>query len=132
MANTSAYLETALLNHVLRNVPMVSPSQIYLALYLTEPTDYDSGTEVTGGSYVRQLIVFDPPAPGTGQSTVSSRDRIEFPIATTPWGNILWYGIRNAPTGGNLLLSGPLMRARDIQTGDQVVFTSGEINVSLI
>ena len=57
MAEMSNHLENALINAVLRNTSYTSPTTTYLALYTSDPTDADTGTEITGGSYVRQAIL---------------------------------------------------------------------------
>lgn len=48
MAEMSNYLENALINATLRNTSYTSPATVYLALYTSDPTDADSGTEVSG------------------------------------------------------------------------------------
>lgn len=49
MSQLSNYLENKLIDHVLRNTAYTPPATVYLALYTTDPTDADSGTEVSGG-----------------------------------------------------------------------------------
>ena len=132
MANASTYLESAVLNHVLRNVAFTSPPQVFLALYLSDPTDADTGTEVTGGGYVRQRVIFDAPVASGGESTASNSQAIEFPVATTPWGNVIYFGIKDAATGGSLLLHGSLLRSRDIQVGDQIRFDVGALTLAVV
>ena len=53
MSEMSNYLENALVNAVLRNTSYTSPATVYLALYTSDPTDADAGTEVSGTSYAR-------------------------------------------------------------------------------
>ena len=99
MAEMSNYLENALINATLRNTSYTSPTTTYLALYTSDPTDADTGTEITGGSYVRQAITFG--APSNGVSTNSAN--VEFPVCTSSWGTITHIGIMDALTAGNLL-----------------------------
>ena len=54
----SDYLENALLNHVFRGVAYTAPTAIYLALYTSDPTDANTGTEVSSGGYARQQVTF--------------------------------------------------------------------------
>ncbi len=54
MAEMSNYLENALINATLRNTSYTSPTTVYVALYTSDPTDADSGTECSGTSYARQ------------------------------------------------------------------------------
>jgi len=77
MAEMSNYLENALVNATLRNTSYTSPAAPFLALYTSDPTDADSGTECSGTSYARQSITFG--APSNGVTTNSAA--IEFPQA---------------------------------------------------
>jgi hypothetical protein len=127
MAEMSNYLENALINATLRNTGYTSPTTTYLALYTSDPTDADTGTEITGGSYVRQAITMG--APSNGASTNSSA--IEFPQATADWGVISYVGIRDAVTSGNLLFHTALDAAKTINNGDVFKITASNLSVQL-
>jgi hypothetical protein len=127
MAEMSNYLENALINVTLRNTAYTTPTTVYLALYTTDPTDADTGTEVTGGSYARQSITFG--APSNGASTNSAA--IEFPQCTLSWGTITHVGIRDALTTGNLLYHTPLDTSKAISTGDIFKIATGSLSVTL-
>ena len=123
----SNYLDNALINATLRNTSYTSPTTTYLALYTSDPTDADTGTEITGGSYVRQAITMG--APSNGASTNSSA--IEFPQATADWGVISYVGIRDAVTSGNLLFHTALDAAKTINNGDVFKITASNLSVQL-
>jgi len=127
MAEMSNYLENALVNATLRNTAYTSPSTVYLALYTSDPTDADSGTECSGTSYARQLITFG--APSNGVTTNSAA--IEFPQAGGAWGTISHIGIRDASTSGNLLYHTPLDASKTIATGDVFRVAIGSLSVTL-
>jgi len=127
MAELSNFLENALINATLRNTSYTSPSVVYLGLYTSDPTDADTGTEVTGGSYARQAITFG--APSNGVSTNSAA--IEFPQATGNWGTIGWVGIEDALSGGNLLYHTALDASKTISTGDIFRIAIGSLSVTL-
>ncbi|WP_217597176.1 hypothetical protein [Cohnella sp. GbtcB17] len=118
MANISNFLATALLNQVFRNTNYTRPTTVYVALYTSNPTAADTGTEVSGGSYARQAVTFAAPAAVSGKQTVKNSADITFPTATADWGNITHVGLRDAATGGNLLYYGALDNPRSILTGD--------------
>ena len=120
------YLEDALLNHVLRHVAFTSPTTIYVALYTVMPTDVGGGTEVSGGSYVRQAVTFSAPASGT----CASFGAVTFPEATLPWGEILGMGLFDDVSAGELLYYGLLATSKIVGTGDQIAFASGALTVS--
>lgn len=122
----SDFLETNILNHVLRNVAYASPAVVYLALFTVAEDDTGStGTEVSGGSYARQLIVFGAPS---GNQVANSVD-ILFPVASADWGTVVHFGIYDAASAGNLLYHAPLTASRTILTGDQLRFPASQLVV---
>jgi len=127
MAEMSNYLENALINVTLRNTAYTAPTTVYLALYTSDPTDADTGTEVSGGSYARQSITMG--APSNGVSTNSAA--IEFPQAGASWGTVAYVGIRDALTAGNLLYHSPLTTSKAIDTGDIFKVSAGSLSVTL-
>ena len=127
MSEMSNYLENALINATLRNTSYTSPTTVYLALYTSDPTDADAGTECSGTSYARQAITFG--APSNGVSTNSAA--IEFPQAGGSWGTITHIGIRDALTTGNLLYHTPLDASKTIATGDVFRVAIGSLSVTL-
>lgn len=127
MSEMSNYLENALINVTLRNTAFTAPSVVYLALYTSDPTDADTGTEVSGGSYARQSITFGAPSNGV---TTNSADII-FPTATGSWGTIGWVGIRDALSGGNLLYHSPLDTSKTVTSGDVFRINTGNLSVTL-
>jgi len=127
MSKIANYLENAIVNHFLRNSAVTSPTKVYLALYTSDPTDADTGTEVSGGAYARQAITFSAPSNGS----TSNSSTITFPTATANWGTITHMGIRDASSGGNLLFYGPLSVSKTITTGDQFIVNSGNLVVTI-
>jgi hypothetical protein len=127
MAAMSNYLENALINATLRNTTYTSPATVYVALFLTDPTDAGTGTQVSGGSYARQTATFA--APSDGASTTSAD--ITFPTATGTWGTVAFFGIYDASTSGNLLYHGALNNSKTIQTGDILKIEAGNLTVTL-
>ena len=127
MAEFSNYLENALINAVLRNTTYTSPATVYVSLYTTDPTDADSGTEVSGGSYARTAVTMGAPSDGV---TTNSAD-VTFPTATASWGTVTHIGIHDASTSGNLLFHTPLDTSKTIDSGDIFKIESGNLSVTL-
>ena len=123
----SNYLENALINATLRNTSYTSPTTVYVALYTTNPTDADTGTEVSGGSYARQSVTFG--APSNGASTNSTD--VEFPQATASWGTVAYIGLRDNSSGGNLLYHTALDTSKSIDSGDIFKIAAGNLSVTL-
>jgi hypothetical protein len=127
MAEISNYLENALINGTLRATTFTAPAAVYISLHTADPTDAGSGTEVSGGSYIRQSATFA--APSNGASTTSAD--ITFPQATGNWGTIGWIGIWDAQTTGNLLYHTALDASKAIDNGDIFKIASGSLTVTL-
>jgi hypothetical protein len=127
MSSISNYLEEKVINHFLRGTTVASPAKVYLALYTSDPTDADAGTEVTGGAYARQQITLTAPVDGVTKNAVD----IEFAVATANWGTVTHAGVRDAVTGGNLLLHGPLNLNKTIATGDQFRVPANQLTFTL-
>ena len=127
MAEMSNYLENALINATLRNTSYTSPTTVYLALYTDDPTDADTGTEISGGSYARQSITFGAPSSGTSTNSAA----IEFPAATANWGVVTHVGIRDALTSGNLLYHTALDASKTINNGDIFKILTSNLSVTL-
>ena len=129
MAEFSNYLENALINAVLRNTSYTSPATVYVSLYTSDPTDADSGTEVStsGTGYARTAVTFG--APSNGVSTNSAD--VTFPTATASWGTVSHIGIHDASTSGNLLFHTPLDTSKTIDSGDIFKITTGNLSVTL-
>lgn len=127
MAEISNYLENALINVTLRNTAYTAPTTVYVGLYTTDPTDANTGTEVSGGSYARTAVTFAAPSNGV---TTNSAD-VTFPTSSGSWGTVGWIGILDASTAGNLLYHTPLDVSKTISSGDIFKISTGNLSVTL-
>lgn len=127
MAEMSNYLENAFINASLRATNFTAPTTVYVGLFTSDPTDAGSGTEVSGGSYVRKAATFGAPSNGVSTTTAD----ITFDQATGTWGTISHIGILDASTSGNLLYHTPLDASKTIDTGDIFKIASGSLTVTL-
>ena len=129
MTAFSDYLENNLGDHVLGIASYTSPSNIYLALFTDDPTDADTGTEVSGGGYSRLDVTgkFNAFSGGSSQNNAD----LAFPTATVDWGTVTHAAIYDASTGGNLLLHASVSTSKTINSGDTAEFKSGNITVTL-
>ncbi|MEK4349665.1 MULTISPECIES: phage tail fiber protein [Paenibacillus] len=125
----SNYLSAALLNAALRNTAFTGPATVYIALYKSDPTAADTGTEVSGGSYARQAVTFGAPTLVSGQQTVANTAEVVFPVATADWGLVTHIGLRTAATGGSLLWTKPLDNPRTLLVGDRPRFAVSSTSV---
>lgn len=127
MAEFTNYLENKLLDHVLNNASFTSPTTVYVGLFTAAPTDTTSGTEVSGGSYARQVLSVSTASDGV----VTSDADVSFPQATGNWGTIVALGIHDALSSGNLLMYTDLTTSKTIETGDILKVSSGSLTVTL-
>lgn len=127
MAEMSNYLENALINATLRNTGYTSPATVYVGLYTSDPTDANTGTEVSGGSYARTAVTFGAPSDGVTTNSAA----VEFPQATGTWGTVGWIGILDASSGGNLLYHTALDASKTIASGDIFKIATGSLSVTL-
>lgn len=126
MAAMSNYLETALVNAVLRNTSYTSPTTVYVGLFTSDPTDAGSGTEVSGGSYTRKAMAFASPTNGV----TSNSSSVEFDQATASWGTVTHFGLFDASSSGNLLLHGALTASKTIDNGDVFKFATSALTAT--
>lgn len=108
----SNYLENKWLDHSLGTTTFTKPTTVYVALYTTNPTDADSGTEVTGGTYTRQSATWSSAASG---STSNPSDIV---FTLMPAATVTHFGIRDASSGGNLLYYGAFTASKTTTAGD--------------
>ena len=127
MAEMSNYLEDALINATLRNTSYTSPATIYVGLYTSDPTDANTGTEVSGGSYARTAVTFGAPSNGASLNDAA----VELPQCTSSWGTVAYIGILDAATSGNLMYHTALDTSKTIDTGDIFKIAIGSLSVTL-
>lgn len=128
----SDLLEREILEYVMRSGQVAATFEV--ALYIDDPTDAGTGTEVSAASYARAAVPSDAtswvaPATEAGVTTTSNASQIDFPDAAESWGTITHYGIHDAVTG-SLLIGAPLDQSYAISSGQPVFFRASELIVS--
>jgi len=126
MSALSNYAENALLDHLLGTSPLTSPT-VHLALYTSDPTDADTGSEVSGGGYARTTVSFDASSGGSA----SNSSEISFTASGGNYGTVTHIGLRDAASGGNLLAHGALGTSRTVNDGETLTFAAGAITVTM-
>lgn len=124
-------LEAKVLRHFLGGQAQTSPSSLYLALYVSDPTESDTGTEVNGSGYARQPITFGAVTTSGTKSVISNDAAVTFPQAGGSWGTVTHIGVRDAASGGNLLFYAPLPISKAINSGDRMEFPVGSISTNI-
>jgi hypothetical protein len=139
MAALTNYLESGLLNHIFRNNPYSPPSSLYIGLnksFISGNIETGTVDEPASGAYARQTYLSNSSkwiAPFSSGSTMVTHNTsaIEFPVATANIGNISGVFISDSLTSGNILFYGQLTSARNVREGDQFIFPSGALRVTL-
>lgn len=118
--------ETRTLQWLLTADAVTRPSEWYVGLFTADPGETGGGTEVSGGSYARQVATFSV----TGD-TASNTGNVEFPLATADWGTITHGAVFDAVSGGNMIAYGALTTPKEINTGDILRIPTGDFDVTL-
>jgi len=136
MAGLTNYLEDKIMNHVFGSTTFTKPTNWYVGLLTATPSDSAAGTEVTGGSYARQVCAFT--VTGTGTAQAANTSAITFPTATADWGIVGWVGIYDALASGNLVAYQNLQKSdfsttttKTINDGDIFKFNATTIKIQL-
>tara|TARA_R110002020_G_C16238469_1_gene768946 strand:- start:449 stop:862 length:414 start_codon:yes stop_codon:yes gene_type:complete len=136
MAGLTNYLEDKIMNHVFGSTSYTKPTNWYVGLLTATPSDSAAGTEVTGGSYARQVCAFT--ITGTGIAEAKNTSAITFPTATADWGVVGWVGIYDALASGNLVAYQNLQKSdfsttttKTINDGDIFKFNASTIKLQL-
>ncbi|MDT0123869.1 hypothetical protein Q9R46_14505 [Paenibacillus sp. RRE4] len=117
------------INAALRGISFTAPPKVYIALYTSNPTDADTGQEVTGGGYARREVIFGEPLVAERRAGTQNTVDVVFPIATAEWGLITHIGIRDAITGGNLWYHGAIKTPRPALTNDLIRYLAGQLKI---
>lgn len=127
-AQTSTYLRQFVLEHVLMGENHPSPTNLYLGLFVEDPTPENTGTEVnpTGTNYERQEISW---ALNGGSGRAENAITVDFPAATSEWGIVTHWGVFDDETGGNLLYFGAADLARDTIGGIQITVPESSLKI---
>lgn len=121
--------ETHTLKYLLTTDSVTRPTNWFVALTTTDPTDSALGTEVSGGGYARQSATFT-----VSNDTASNTSDIEFPEATANYGTVVAVMIMPASTGGtasDMIIHAQLTADKAISTGDIFRIPAGDLDISI-
>tara|TARA_E500000318_G_scaffold95507_1_gene95349 strand:- start:7118 stop:7507 length:390 start_codon:yes stop_codon:yes gene_type:complete len=127
MSAKSNYLETKILDYVLRDTADWAPTAVYLSLHTSSPGEAD-GNEISGNGYSRNPIAFD--AAHASNGTAANSDIETFTASGGDFGTITHFGIHDASSDGNLLYYGALTASKAIADGDTLSFAAGSIVIT--
>jgi len=128
MADLSTYMEDRIINFM-RNVAITGEAAVYVGLF-TADDGLEAGTitsEVTGGSYARELAGLDASADGVSTNGAD----ITFTTATAEWGLITHAALIDALTVGNVIMHSALAASKQVDSGDTFKILAGELDVTI-
>lgn len=118
--------ETIVLQWTFTNGAVTRPTAWYLGLFTAAPGEAGGGTEVSGGSYVREAVTFT-----VSGDTATNSAAVEFDVATANWGTITHIAVFDASTGGNQIAYAALTTSKTISTGDVLRVPAGDLDITL-
>lgn len=121
----SDYLEKKILDKVFRNTDFTVTNP-YLGLHTADPGE-TGASEVTGGSYARQLMEMD--AAHTTNGTTQNTNTEDFTLM--PSCTVTHVAFWDAASAGNCLWSGALSASKVVNSGDTFRIVSGALVVTL-
>lgn len=127
MSEASNYLENKVVDHTLGTASYTAPTNVYTALFTSDPTDAGTGTECSYTNYARQVTTFGA---ASGGSASNSAD-ITFAAIVGADVTITHFAIYDAASGGNLLYHSPVDTSKTYSADDIPSFAASAITVSL-
>jgi hypothetical protein len=133
----SDYLEKKVLDHIHNVAAYTAPVTTYLALMKTNPTDANSGTEVSAvvddTAYARQALTFAAATSGIGLAASSNAQTFAAVIYGTGAAayTVSYIATYDALTAGNLLEYAPLSAPISRVVGKTLVFDIGSVTSAL-
>jgi hypothetical protein len=94
------------------------------------------GTELTTATatgYTRKLVTFPVATTSSGITSVKNLSKVEFDPAGNNWGNVAGIGIytTSTPATGTALWYGNLAAAKNVTTGDIILFEPNAIELTM-
>ena len=132
MAGLSHYMTEQVLDGIFNGGTITPPTEMWFALYNTNPAAANTGTEVSGGGYARVQIT-DMTAADlvSAKMTVANSADVQMAAASGNWTTANYWAILDAETGGNLWVFAPLLAAANVTVGQQPLFAAGDLKITL-
>ena len=128
MAELSTWMEDKIVNFM-RGVAVTGHTAVYVALF-TSDAGLEGGvitSEVSGGSYARQLAGLSASADGVSANAAD----ITFPTATASWGTVTHVALMDTITAGNVVMHSILDASKTVGSGDTFKINAGDLDVTI-
>jgi hypothetical protein len=120
----SAVSRNAVLNAQFHNAAY-QITALYVSLHSGDPGTAGANELTAADGYARQSGATWTPNPVTA-GTVSNSSTVTFgPAGVTDWAQATYFGLWDAPSGGNYVRGGLLTVPKTVQAGDSAAFAPG-------
>jgi len=131
MSAMTNHFEQLILN-TMRNVDAVAPVEVYVALFLSNPTETGiAGTEADYTGYNRQVLELNTPTINGTTVSCQNTTQITFPTPTSNVGTVTHVAIMDAQAGGNVLIYKQLDNPVVLTSEVSPRFAAGDIALSM-
>lgn len=135
MAGFINALEQDVLDHVIGKATYTAPSNWYVGLSSTTPTEAGANfTEPGGGAYARVITTASSDwnsATAADPSVSDNSSVLTFTTATAVWGTMTHFGLFTGSSGGTVQIWGALSTPRYVVTNDVASFAAGTLDVKM-
>lgn len=132
----TGYLKLVYQNQTLANIgdvgglqPSATAGNLYASLYISDPTDDDTGTEANYTGYVRLPVVRSAVGFTINNDTISNAILLAFGVNTATTNTITHVAFRTALTGGDIVHQGELKVPITVTVGNYPKFEIGDFKV---
>ncbi len=133
MVAMTSFLQKKLGDHAIGKASWTMPAAVYAGLFSASPGENGSLTsEISGGSYARVSLTALMGAFDSVSGISVSTSALTFAAPTATWGSVLYLGIMDASSSGNVLYYAPVGNPRVVNNGDAAVsFPAGSITIQI-
>lgn len=141
MSAASNYLETAIINSIIRGIAFTVPGEVYVALHTADPTETGTVGEVTTGDWPDYVRIDSTLGSGTlAEAWTAPTDGVSKNTKQLIWpvqnGSasvvVTHFSLRTAATGGEMITYAALDTARTMQPGDVFVANVNRLEVQVL
>jgi len=121
----STYYRDKLLDHLYKGSSMSQPANIYMSCHTADPGT-TGASEVSGGSYARQLVTSSLAAASGGSKTTNAN--VDFTLM--PACTVTDIGFWDAVTGGNFIQPAHLGSSVGVSAGNTFRIATGAVTIT--
>lgn len=132
MANISQAMTKSLLDWSLLGATPTRPTSVFAGLATGAPTSVASSEIGTGSGYARSIMSFGAAGTPSGSGTATNNAGVTFgPFSSAQSISGVFIVDNVATAAGTMLYQGNLTTARTVNPGDQLVFASAALTITL-